>query len=137
MNFDGFGGKTGIPQSFGAFSPLEELGMKLRRQERDGRRTYMAWRSSSAGARGRNALQLKPTLLGAFQASGNLLRASKPQTAQGASRVAWKTAKSNRTSSTRARSFNSGTGVPACHRCANRFQTKAWEFTEIAPELGD
>jgi hypothetical protein len=66
MNFHGFGGKTRFPQSFGAFSPLEELGMKLRRQERDGWRTYMAWQISSAGARVRNALQLKPTLLGVF-----------------------------------------------------------------------
>ena len=66
MNFHGFGGKTRFRQSFGAFSPLEELGMKLRRQERDGWRTYMAWRISSAGARVRNALQLKPTLLGVF-----------------------------------------------------------------------
>ena len=32
---------------------------------------------------------------------------------------------------------NSGTGVPACHRCAKRFQTKVWEFTEVAAVLGD
>jgi hypothetical protein len=50
MNFHGFGGKTRFPQSFGAFSPLEELGLKLRRPEREGWRTYMAWPISRAGA---------------------------------------------------------------------------------------
>ena len=50
MNFDGFGGKARFPQSFGGFSPLEELGMKLRREERVGWRSYTACRSSSARA---------------------------------------------------------------------------------------
>jgi len=50
MNFNCVGGKTRFHQSFAAFSPLKEVGMKLRRQERDDCRTYTALRISSAGA---------------------------------------------------------------------------------------